>query len=60
MQVLISVNVKPQYKNYTIWGKVIKGLDIIEFISKQGIQGGKNDGRSNINFAIKSVTVTNK
>ena len=30
--------------NYTIWGKITKGLDVVQYIAKQGIGPKKGDG----------------
>ena len=31
--------------NYTIWGKVISGLDVLNSVAAQGVQGGGADGK---------------
>jgi peptidyl-prolyl cis-trans isomerase B (cyclophilin B) len=30
--------------NYTIWGKVVSGLDVVRYVAEQGVQGGGADG----------------
>lgn len=30
--------------NYTIWGKVVSGLDVLTKVAEQGVQGGGTDG----------------
>lgn len=43
--------------NYTIWGKVVKGLEIVKAIAKDGVVDGKNDGLPNRRIAIEKVKV---
>jgi cyclophilin family peptidyl-prolyl cis-trans isomerase len=40
--------------NYTIWGSVSSGLDIIKHIAVQGVKGGGNDGQP-IPVSINSI-----
>lgn len=43
--------------NYTIWGKVIKGLEIIQAIAKEGVVDNKSDGTPKISIAIEKAKV---
>jgi peptidyl-prolyl cis-trans isomerase B (cyclophilin B) len=43
--------------SYTIWGKVTKGLDIVQSIANEGVVGGKNDGLPKRTIAIEKVKV---
>ena len=43
--------------NYTIWGKVIKGLDIVKAIAKEGVINGTSDGMPKQTIAIEKVRV---
>jgi len=43
--------------NYTIWGRVTKGLDILKYVASQGVLGGKSDGLPKQTFAIEKLTV---
>jgi peptidyl-prolyl cis-trans isomerase B (cyclophilin B) len=45
--------------NYTIWGTVTQGLDIVKAIAKAGVKGGGADGAPNQPIAINRVTVSN-
>ena len=45
--------------NYTIWGTITQGLDIVKAIAKAGVKGGGADGAPNQPIAINRVTVTN-
>ena len=46
-------------KNYTIFGKVVKGLDVVDSIAAVEIapQMGPNDGKPKVDVVIKKVTV---
>jgi len=44
-------------KNYSIWGKVTKGLDILKAIADAGVQGGGVDGPPAQTVAIESVSI---
>ena len=46
-------------KNYTIFGKVVKGLDVVDSIGAVEIvpQMGPNDGRPKVDVIMKKVTV---
>jgi peptidyl-prolyl cis-trans isomerase B (cyclophilin B) len=43
--------------SYTIWGKVIKGLDIVKAIAKAGVTDGTTDGMPKQTIAIEKVRV---
>jgi peptidyl-prolyl cis-trans isomerase B (cyclophilin B) len=45
--------------NYTIWGTVTQGLDIVKAIAKAGVKGGGADGAPNQPISINRVTVSN-
>ena len=45
--------------NYTIWGSITKGLDIVKAIAKAGVKGGGADGAPNQPIAINRVIVSN-
>ncbi len=45
--------------NYTIWGTITQGLDIVKAIAKAGVKGGGADGTPNQPIAINRVTVSN-
>ena len=45
--------------NYTIWGTITQGLDIVRAIAKAGVKGGGVDGAPNQPIAINRVTVSN-
>ncbi len=42
---------------YTIWGKVTKGLEIVKAIAKEGVADGTNDGLPKQTIAIERVKV---
>jgi peptidyl-prolyl cis-trans isomerase B (cyclophilin B) len=43
--------------SYTIWGKVTKGLDIVQAIAKEGVVDGKSDGLPKRAISIEKVKV---
>ena len=43
--------------NYSIWGKVISGLDIVKFIAAGGVRGGGSDGQPLRTITIERITV---
>jgi peptidyl-prolyl cis-trans isomerase B (cyclophilin B) len=43
--------------NYTIWGKVTKGLEIIQMVAKSGVLDGKKDGSPKQKIGIEKVNV---
>ena len=43
--------------DYTIWGKVTKGLEIVKAIAKEGVADGTNDGLPKQTIAIERVKV---
>jgi peptidyl-prolyl cis-trans isomerase B (cyclophilin B) len=45
--------------NYTIWGTITQGLDIVRAIAKAGVKGGGADGAPNQVISINRVTVSN-
>jgi len=44
--------------NYTIWGTITQGLDIVKGIARAGVKGGGADGTPNQPIAINRVVVT--
>jgi peptidyl-prolyl cis-trans isomerase B (cyclophilin B) len=45
--------------NYTIWGTITQGLDIVKAIAAAGVKGGGADGAPNQTIGITRVTVGN-
>jgi peptidyl-prolyl cis-trans isomerase B (cyclophilin B) len=45
--------------NYTIWGTITQGLDIVKAIAKAGVKGGGADGTPNQTIAINRVIISN-
>ena len=45
--------------NYTIWGTITQGLEIVKAIAAAGVKGGGADGTPNQTVGIARVTVTN-
>ena len=43
--------------NYTIWGRVTKGLEIVRAIAKEGVADGSTDGMPKQIIAIERVRV---
>ena len=43
--------------NYTIWGRIISGLEIVKYIAAGGVKGGGTDGTPNRVIAIERVEV---
>lgn len=43
--------------NYTIWGKITSGLNIVTYIAKAGVKGGGPDGTPAKKIAIERVIV---
>ena len=41
--------------NYSIWGRVIAGLDVLEYVAANGVIGGGNDGKPVIPLVINSI-----
>lgn len=41
--------------NYTIWGRVISGLDIVKEVAKSGVKDGSSDGQPKQVIAIERV-----
>ena len=58
-QFFIMLNDIPMPKNYTIFGKVIKGMDVVDSIAAVEIipQMGPTDGKPKIDVVMKKVTV---
>ena len=46
--------------NYTIWGTVTKGLDVVKGIAAAGVEGGGADGRPAQPVTIETAKVTSK
>jgi len=44
--------------NYSIWGKITKGLQIVQSVASQGVNGGGSDGAPAQSVTIESVAVT--
>ncbi len=42
--------------NYTIWGKITKGLEIVQAVAKAGVKGGGGDGTPAQTIALLKVT----
>jgi peptidyl-prolyl cis-trans isomerase B (cyclophilin B) len=45
--------------NYTIWGTITQGLDIVKAIAKAGVKGGAADGPPKQPIAINRVIINN-
>ena len=43
--------------SYTIWGKVTKGLEIVQMVAKSGVMDGKKDGLPKQKIGIEKVKV---
>ena len=43
--------------DYTIWGKITKGLEIVQAIAKAGVKGGGADGTPNTKIALTKVSI---
>ncbi|MFM8502513.1 MAG: peptidylprolyl isomerase, partial [Actinomycetota bacterium] len=43
--------------NYTIWGEVISGLEILEYIAEGGVRGGNAEGVPLRNLVIERISV---
>jgi peptidyl-prolyl cis-trans isomerase B (cyclophilin B) len=43
--------------NYTIWGKVTSGLDIVRYIAAGGVRGGGGDGQPLRTIVIERISV---
>ena len=43
--------------DYTIWGKITEGLEIVQAIAKAGVKGGGADGTPNTKIALTKVSV---
>jgi len=43
--------------SYTIWGKVTKGLEIVQMVAKSGVLDGKKDGSPKQKIGIEKVKV---
>ncbi len=46
--------------NYTPFGTVTKGMDIVDKVAKAGVQGGGTDGTPKMTVDLKDVTITSK
>ena len=42
--------------NYTIWGKVVSGLDVVSNVAAAGVQGGGTDGKPAQPIVITKAT----
>lgn len=45
--------------NYTIWGNITQGLDIVKAVAAAGVKGGGADGTPNQTISINRVSITN-
>ena len=43
--------------NYTIWGKITSGLDIVKYIAQSGVRGGGTDGQPLRTITIDRITI---
>ena len=43
--------------NYTIWGEIISGIEIIEYIAEGGVKGGSAEGTPVRNLVIERITI---
>lgn len=61
-QFFIMLNDVPMPKNYTIFGKVIKGMDVVDSIAAVEIipQMGNTDGKPKVDIVMNKVTVQKK
>jgi len=48
----------PLPPNYTVWGEITSGIEILDRVSTAGVQGGAADGRPVQSVGIISATVT--
>jgi peptidyl-prolyl cis-trans isomerase B (cyclophilin B) len=46
--------------NYTVFGKITSGMDIVESVAKAGVNGGGSDGKPKKTVTIQDVTITKK
>ena len=44
--------------SYTIWGKVVSGLDVVQNVAAAGVQGGGGDGAPNQTTVITKATTS--
>lgn len=42
---------------YTVFGRIVSGLDIVQAVAEAGVAGGGPDGRPAVDFTIEGVTV---
>ena len=54
-QFFIVYNKSPLPANYSIWGHVTSGLDVVDRIAAAGVQGGSTDGKPNANVVIEQA-----
>lgn len=45
--------------NYTIWGKIVSGLEIVKFIAEGGVKDGGSDGAPLRTISIDKATTGN-
>jgi peptidyl-prolyl cis-trans isomerase B (cyclophilin B) len=43
--------------NYSIWGKVIQGMEIVNYIASKGVSGGRADGPLAFKLEIRDVVI---
>lgn len=44
--------------NYTIWGRVTSGLEIVKYIAEGGVVGAKADGRPIRPLVIERISIS--
>ena len=57
-QFFIVYDDSPLGPNYTVWGKVASGLDVVKSIAAGGVAGGSSDGAPAQTVVIKQATVS--
>jgi peptidyl-prolyl cis-trans isomerase B (cyclophilin B) len=52
-QFFIVYNTSPLPPNYSVWGQVTSGLEVVDRIAAAGVKGGATDGKPNANVVIE-------